>query len=143
MTSKDQSQFQGTVKVYVNQEGRISWCINESFEVIEKAYRTGFAHGYCRGIEEPENEKSLKEWFFLPLNKAIPFPCGRGFTFESYEANSHEEMKFKQGFCKGFRLSLKNKDLEDEIRNWRYSDCSKIIIPPGHEFAGHIWGVKN
>jgi len=143
MEIQNQSQFQEKIKVCTNQEERIYWCVNESFEVIEKAYRTGFAHGYCRGLEDPENKKKIKEWLFLTLNEAVPFPCGRGFTFEGYEANSHEEMKFKQGFCSGFRLALKNKDLEDEIRDWRYSDYTKIIIPPGHEFAGHVWGVKN
>lgn len=143
MSSKDQSQFYAELEENGKKQEYERECVNVSLEICEKAYRTGFAHGYYRALEEPENEKKLNVWLFLTLNDCIPFPGGLGCTFEGYQASPLEEMKFKQGFCKGFRLALKNKDLKDEINDWRHSDYSKIIIPPGHEFAGHVWGVKN
>jgi len=114
------------------------WYVQKSFEIIENSYRVGFHHGYCLGLKESDNEKELNDWYYLTLNENIPFMANKGFA-----DCQHVQMKFRKGFCQGFRLALKNANLEEEIRDWRYSDYTKIIIPPGHEFAGHVWGVKN
>jgi len=114
------------------------WYVNKNFCLFEFCFRSGFYRGYCKGLEDPKMEKNLNDWYYLSLNEYVNFPN------DKIKSDSpHVQMKFRKGFCQGFRVSLKNYEIKKQIDEWRYSDCSKIIIPPGHEFAGHIWGVKN